>query len=71
MKISAAPPFPLTPPAFAPTFSIQPLAFSLLSDLTVHCRTVLGLSKTGRGKTASSGKPPGCDIAQRMFRAAL
>ena len=36
-------------------------------DFAVHCRTVLGLRKNGRGKTTPGGHPPGYDIAQRIF----
>ena len=39
MKNTAAPPFPLTPPAFAPTFSIQPLAFSLSANASLYTKS--------------------------------
>jgi len=39
-------------------------------ELAVHCRTVLGLRKNTRGKSNTSGRPPGCEIAQRIFRPA-
>ena len=38
-------------------------------DFTVHCRTILGLRKTGRGKTTKNGKPTGHEIALRLFPA--
>jgi len=44
-------------------FSIQPLAFSIVSSFVVHCRTVLGLRKTGRGKSSATGKPSGYDAS--------
>jgi hypothetical protein len=36
-------------------------------DFTVHCRTVLGLRKTTRGKSTKTGRPLGYDIALRLF----
>jgi hypothetical protein len=40
-------------------------------DFTVHCRTVLGLRKTGRGKTTKNALPLGHEIARKLFIAAL
>src|SRR5947208_8896412 len=39
MKNTAAPPFPLTRPAFAHTFSIQPLAFSLSANASLYTKS--------------------------------
>jgi hypothetical protein len=36
-------------------------------DFTVHCRTVLGLRKTTRGKSAKAARPPGYAVALRLF----
>jgi len=40
-------------------------------DFVVHCRTVLGLRKSGRGKSCRHGHPPGHQIAPELFMAAL
>jgi len=40
-------------------------------DFTVHCRTVLGLRKTGRGTSSKDGRPPGHQIAREVFTLAL
>jgi hypothetical protein len=40
-------------------------------DFSVHCLTVLGLRKTGRGKSSPDGRPPGHQIAREIYTAAL
>ena len=35
-------------------------------DLAAHCNNVLGLRKTGEGKTAANGKPEGYQVALRL-----
>jgi hypothetical protein len=37
-------------------------------EFAPYCANVLGLKKTGRGRTAKSGRPPGFEIAQRLYR---
>jgi hypothetical protein len=53
-------------------FSPQPLAFSTYPcntdrDFANYCLTILGLRKTRRGKTTKDGKPPGFEVAHRLF----
>jgi hypothetical protein len=36
-------------------------------DFATYCNTVLGLRKTRRGKTSANSRPPGYEVAQRLF----
>jgi len=37
-------------------------------DFANYCLTILGLRKTRRGKTTPGGRPPGYDVAMRLFQ---
>ena len=37
-------------------------------DFATYCTTVLGLRKKGRGKTTKNRRPPGYDVAHRLFQ---
>lgn len=39
-------------------------------DLAAYCSNVLGLRKSGQGKTAVNGRPAGYEVAVRLFEMA-
>jgi len=41
--------------------------FAREHELATHCNNVLGLRKTGEGKTTASGRPTGWEVALRLY----